>query len=71
MVVDVTEESRPNTHENGRETKIALVPIFPTYRESSITQAIEKFITLIVLNHVIGLLFLPAAAQGNRNRQAC
>jgi len=33
MVVDVTEESRPSTHENGRETKIALVPIFPTCRE--------------------------------------
>lgn len=33
MVVDVTDESRPNTQENGREMKIALVPIRPTCRE--------------------------------------
>jgi len=33
MVVDVIAETRPSTQENGREMKIALVPIFPTCRE--------------------------------------
>ena len=35
IVDDVMEERRPNTHENGRDMAIALVPIFPTCAESN------------------------------------